>query len=168
MLINNILQKLLTSIKSSSAPLKRKIIGLMGTHPESVVSLAISSIDAAKVKKCDSIKGGMKNEIPIKSRKNNQWTDQHMNHNHQLPENQVDYQNDHLIELMGQSLVNLLMKFCQHNIKLVHICKITCQITRCCDSQSHMICISLNASFRRQLKSYLICFIVPNFWESKV
>lgn len=42
------LQKFLTNIKSSSAPLNRKIIGRGGTQPESTVSLAISSIDAVK------------------------------------------------------------------------------------------------------------------------
>jgi hypothetical protein len=37
-----------TSIKSSSAPLKRKIIGRGGIQPDSTVTLANSSIDAAK------------------------------------------------------------------------------------------------------------------------
>lgn len=43
--------KELTSIKSSSAPLNRKISGLGGTQPESIVSLAISNIDAANEQK---------------------------------------------------------------------------------------------------------------------
>jgi len=37
-----------TNIKSSSAPLKRKIIGRGGIQPDSAVTLANSSIDAAK------------------------------------------------------------------------------------------------------------------------
>ena len=37
-----------TSIKSSSAPLKRKIIGRGGIQPDSTITLANSSIDAAK------------------------------------------------------------------------------------------------------------------------
>ncbi|KAE8023650.1 hypothetical protein FH972_009322 [Carpinus fangiana] len=40
----------LTSINSSSAPLKRKTIGRGGTQPESTVTLATSSIDATKEK----------------------------------------------------------------------------------------------------------------------
>jgi len=42
------IDKLPTNIKSSSAPLKRKITGRYGTQPESTISLAISSIDAEK------------------------------------------------------------------------------------------------------------------------
>lgn len=36
-------------MKSSSAPLKRKITGRWGDQPESTISLAISSIDAEKI-----------------------------------------------------------------------------------------------------------------------
>ena len=43
--------KCFTSIKSSSAPLKRKIIGWGGAQPESTTSLATSSSDAANRKK---------------------------------------------------------------------------------------------------------------------
>lgn len=39
-----------TNINSSSAPLKRKITGRGGTHPESTISLATSNIDAVTVK----------------------------------------------------------------------------------------------------------------------
>jgi hypothetical protein len=38
-------------MKSSSAPLKRKITGWCGTQLESTISLAISSIDAEKGRK---------------------------------------------------------------------------------------------------------------------
>lgn len=40
-----------TNIKSSSAPLKRKIIGRGGIQSESTVTLANSSMDATKQKK---------------------------------------------------------------------------------------------------------------------
>lgn len=43
--------KWLTSIKSSSAPLNKNISGLGGTQPESIVSLAISNIDATREEK---------------------------------------------------------------------------------------------------------------------
>lgn len=38
----------LTTINSSSPPLNKNIIGCIGTQPESTISLATSSIDAAK------------------------------------------------------------------------------------------------------------------------
>jgi hypothetical protein len=99
-------------MKSSSAPLKRKITGWCGTQLESTISLAISSIDAEKGRKYIKTwydqgeryifsKYNLSNTMKTS---NIVATNQHMNHNHQHQGNQGDYQNVRSLKLMDRYL----------------------------------------------------------------
>ena len=101
--------KCFTSIKSSSAPLKRKIIGWGGAQPESTTSLATSSSDAANRKK--------KNTTMIywPRTKEMYQTHLHMTHSHQLQGSWQDCQNVHSSIQMHRCQENASTKYCKEN-----------------------------------------------------